>query len=262
MPLAALKNDPSAYRDARKRFHVAVRNLVALSANLGGTPSHHGREYWSSILLSKMTLTSMTLDKIIPKVGSAKSTELWDLSSIAVLVRALAENYLLMFWLCIEPEDEQTWQFRITALTIADNRARYRMTAEVEGQSEPMDFVKAQRTLADKLTGNALFQQLNAGAQRDILKGNKAPFIQDDVIECLKIDRANFRSLYRYLSAFVHTGTISFFRMEQHQRGNGEFNDYDALAVIALMEFSILAVEAAIVDVKRLHKLGGASPGP
>lgn len=195
----------------------------------------------------------MTLDRIIPKSASSGSGNLWDLGSIATLVRGLAENYLLMVWLCVQTEIEALWKYRITALTIVDNRSRYRMTAEVEGQPEPADFVAAQQGPADKLSAMPLFQALEPRRQREILKGDKLPFIQDDVIASLGMDQASFRRFYRYLSAFVHTGTISFFRMEDHGRGNGEHNAYEERAMIAFMEFTVLVIRNAVADIEGIH---------
>lgn len=241
------------YRTSRRLLHAAIEDLVGLSASLNGTPSRHGRDYWSSLLLTKLTLTSMTLDKIVPKTEGKNNKELWDLTSIAALVRILAENYLLLFWLCTKTRDRALWDYRITLLTIADNRSRYRLTAEVEGEPEPDDFLAAQRNLGEQLAQMPLFQVLAPKRQRELLRGDKMPFIQDDVINSLEIDSLSFRRFYRYLSSFVHTGTISFFRMEAQGRGQGESNDYEANAILVAMEFARMVLHAAKLDIEKIH---------
>jgi hypothetical protein len=256
------------YHETRKALHEAVAALVDLSVSLAGSPSEHGRQYWSSILLAKMTLTAMTLDRIVPERCSSNAEDLWDLTAVAALVRVLAENYLLLHWLCVETEDEALWQFRITAMTLVDNRSRYRMTAEVEGETEPADFQSAQQALGETLSAMPLFQALEAGCQKDLLRGNKSPYIHDDVVESLDLDfdRHTFRRLYRYLSAFVHTGTTSFFRMEAHGRGNGEFNDYDASAMTACAGFAHQILRGAASGIERIYTgteaTGRQSPNP
>lgn len=241
------------YAASRASLRSAIEDLVAWSVSLNGTPSRDGRDYWSSILLAKLTLTSMTLDKIVPRSAAKEDTALWDMTSVAALVRILAENYLLFFWLCVETDTKELWDLRITLLTIADNRSRYRLTGEVEGEPEPEDFLSAQQALAARLQTMPSFRSLPARRQRELLKGDKTPFIQDDVIDALPIDRLSFRRFYRYLSSFVHTGTVSFFRMEAHARGQGEFNLYEATAMQAAIDFSVLIIEAAVSNGKAIH---------
>lgn len=252
--MKAPKTRPQGYAASRKAFSAAVGKLARRSAHLGGTPSQNGRQYWSSILAAKLVLTALTLDKIVPRTASPGTDDLWDLSSIAALVRVLAENYLLLHWLCVETEDSDLWQFRITAMTLVDNRSRYRLTEEVEGVPEPEVFVTAQRDLADHLAKTQAYQTLPASRQRELLKGAKLPFIHDDVVEQLGLDRENFRRFYRYLSAFVHTGTVSFFRVEEHARCNGEFNAYEAGAVQGCIEFASLLISRTARDLRAIHR--------
>lgn len=192
---------PSALHEdfvaSRASLRCAVEDLVAWSVSQNGKPSQDGRDYWSSILLAKLTLTSMTLDKIVPKSAANEDAELWDMTSVAALVRILAENYLLFFWLCVETDTKELWDLRITLLTIADNRSRYRLTAEMEDEPEPEDFLSAQQALAERLQTMPSFLSLPPRRQRDLLKGDKTPFIHDDVIDALPIDRLSFRRFYR-----------------------------------------------------------------
>lgn len=241
------------YDAVRASFHKAVGELVRLSTTLRGAPSENGRQYWSSVLAAKMALTSMTLDKIVPRHASTQSRDLWDIGSVAALVRVLAENYLIFHWLCVETETEELWKFRITVLTIADNRARYRLAQENESEPEPVEFVKAQAKLAELLTAMAMFQALPQRCQTELLKGTKSPFVQDEVVDCLEINRDTFRKLYRYLSSFVHTGPVSFFRVEEHGRGNGEYNEYEATMVFACLHFMVDLLQAAVRNLNKLH---------
>lgn len=249
-----LKDRPRGYATSRKDFERAVGKLVRLSASLNGTPSQSGRQYWSSILAAKLTLSAMTLDKIIPKSASPASHDLWDLSSVAALARMLTENYLLLHWLCVETEDADLWQFRFRTLSLVDNRSRYRLTAEVEGQPEPDDFLQAQREAAELLAETRAFQALSPSQQRELLKGTKTPFVQDEVVKRLNLDRNEFRRFYRYLSAFVHTSTVSFFRVEAQARSNGEYNAYEAGALQGCMEFAAHLISRAVRELRAIHR--------
>lgn len=250
--LSDLEPFVAGYQDAREAFGQAVNDLVGLSVNNEGTPSRHGREFWAFILVSKLAITSMTLDKIAPKSIEPDSSELWDLSSVSTLARVLVENYLMLVWLCVETEDQDEWAFRITAFTIVDNRSRFRLTKEVEGEEEPDDFKTAQAKLGDRLSGTDRYKGYDPKKQRELLRGNKMPFIQDDVIGSLQMDQPEFRRMYRYLSSFVHSNTISFFRMADHNRGKGEFNTYEVATMSGILMFAAHVIERAIEDVNEL----------
>jgi hypothetical protein len=239
----------AGYEEARETFGEAVNDLVALSVSNEGLPSRHGREFWAFMLVTKLTITSMTLNKIAPKSIDPDCHELWDLTSVSTLARVLVENYLMLVWLCVETKDQDIWDFRITALTIVDNRARYRLTQEIEGSEEPEDFKAAQAKLGDRLSATKCFGKYDVKKQRELLRGNKMPFIQDDVFGRLQMDRPEFRKMYRYLSSFVHTNTISFFRMADHNRGKGEFNTYEAATMSGILSFAAHVIENAIEDV-------------
>ena len=241
-------NSEQDYNNVRRVFHDSVEQVVLRSVSLNGTPSVHGRQYWGSILLAKLAVTGMTVDQLAPTLIGKRSKFAWDLSSIATLVRTIAENYLMFYWLCVETENDDLWHFRFALLSVVDNRSRLKLTADMEGSSEPEDFLNAQLRLAMKLRSMPLFQALPEKRQRELLKGDRLPFIQDDVMNALPLDRTTFRKLYRYLSAFVHTGTISFFRNEQNKRGDGERNWYDMVAIGGALELATVVLDRALVD--------------
>lgn len=270
--MSASKNEPdqkvefstAEFDKLRDQYHLAVDRLLGISAGHRGSKVRHGREYWASILTSKLCVTSMTLDKILPKKPHPESEELWDLSSVASLVRVLIENYLLMYWLCLTDHNEDTWQFKITALTIMDNRARFRMMHEIEGAEEPDEFIQSQEALIEMIEKTTTYQNLTDIKQREVCRGNKLPYIQDDVIEALTMEKTEFRRIYRYFSAFVHTGTVSFFRMEKQQRGDGGFNVYDAggiLAALALAELTLRTAASDLLVLFENSRLPGLDPG-
>lgn len=250
---AAIAAATSDYDEARQELERLIGEMIELSATIAGTPSGGYRPYSASVLLTKMTLSCLTIDKLIPKIASPQSDELWDLGSIATLTRTIAENYFLLHWLCVETEDEALFELRISLLRIVDNRARYRMLYEVEGEAEPADFLASQKTHADRLATMELWHQIDPRRQKELLKGKNMPFIHDDVVEKLDLDRKTFRSHYRYLSSFVHTGTISFFRVEQQRRGDGDYNDYERDAILVCMMLLIMIVTATVDDMRKIH---------
>lgn len=242
-----------AYIEARTSFRIAVEQAVSISVSINGVKSNSGREYWSSVIFSKLVLSAMTLDKIAPINPNENSVELWDLGSICTLARGLAENYLILHWLCFETAEKELWDLRITLLTLCDNRSRFRLVDEVEGEPASDCFEQAQLNVSKDLSKNPIFASYDEKRKRALIKADKLPFIHDEVIASLPIDPVLFRKFYRYLSAFVHTNTISFFRMAEQNRGSGEFNHYDANNIAGALDLVTLAISGAVKGMRSVH---------
>lgn len=248
-----LRSARLAYRTAYEDYVVSLDEAVRISVELNGTPSSHGRQYWSSVIFTKLVVSGMSIRRLVPPGTPIRADELWDLASAACLARAFAENVLTLQWLCGDDLGEDVWQFRIIAMQIMDNRARFRMIHEPFGTAEPEDFLRAQASLESKISCTDYFKTLPLKRQAEILKGNKSPFIHDDVLYSLSFDRASFRAFYRYLSAFVHTGTISFWRMSDAGRGDGSDNLYDIQAITAILQFCSELNESAKKIIRGVH---------
>ncbi len=251
--LTALSDARSEYADALRSFARELENAVRFSVALRGSTSSHGRQHWSSVIFTKLVLSGMSLRKLVPPGVPVRKDELWDLASVACLARAFLENVLILQWLCGNDEGEDLWQFRIVAMQIVDNRARYRMIDEPQGGDEPLDFQQSQKSLEDHIRRTEYFNSLSAIKQKEILKGNKLPFIHDEVIDTLGFEQKSFRSLYRYLSSFVHTGTISFWRMKDTGRGDGSSNLYDTQAINAIFIVLTEMLTAALRIMREIH---------
>jgi hypothetical protein len=89
--------------------------------------------------------------------------------------------------------------------------------------------------------------------QKELLKGDKDPFTQDEILERMGEDRAAFRGYYRFLSAHTHTGPISFYRMAEHGRGTGIENRIDKAWTASALSIAGKFLKRASEDMLRIY---------
>lgn len=244
----------SEYVSHRAALKAMLRIATALSFHVGGQPSETGRQYWSSILFTKLVVSTITLHSICPY---PKTKSHWDLSSAAGIVRSNVELWLFFHWLCVETGDEEEWFFRVRLFWLMDNRARFRLISDGGVDPNEEAFRKRQSEIIAELQSSRIYTDLPSKRQAELARGDKLPYIQDDILERLSVDRPAFRMSYRYMSSFVHTGPISIFRMAEHRRGNGDENPYDRLYLGYTIIIATQVLAACSDEMMKLHPNAG-----
>ena len=243
----------SEYLKYRSGLSEVIKVAAILSYNISEEKPDTGRQYWSSVLFTKLVISSITLKEICP-VRSKKSH--WDFSSVAGIARSNAELWLFFVWLCIETEEDEEWYYRIRVFRLMDNKARFRLMEETGGDPKEAEFLQRQVEIKQELDLNNIFRSLSDKRKSEIMRGDKNPYIQDDILDRIGQDKKKFRGYYRYLSSFVHTGPVSVFRMQEHNRGNGAENPYDRAAISAAILFSTSILAACTDQMMALHPDG------
>jgi len=244
----------SDYNNYRFKLAKIIKVAVTLSYHISGTKSEDGRQYWSSILFTKLVVSSITLKNVCPIINKKAH---WDFSSVAGIARSNAELWLFFVWLCVDTADDKEWYYRIRVFWLMDNRARFRLMEETGADPKEDEFLKRQMEIKLELDKSEIFNSLTDKRKSEIMKGDRNPYIQDEILDRIGEDKKKFRGYYRYLSSFVHTGPISVFRMAEHNRGNGDENSYDRSAIAAAMAFAGAVLAACTDQMMALHPDAG-----
>ncbi|TXC72131.1 hypothetical protein FSB78_15145 [Sphingomonas ginsenosidivorax] len=234
------------YVAARRSFVAGVAFSDTVSRGCGQLPSATGQHYWASVLFTRIVVTSKSVQLLAPEIRPSAH---WDFSALASLVRNVAECYLYFFFLCVDDVPEVEREARIIMLDLHDDGSRSRLFAEI-GEQDPEPEKTAQRkvvreSLEARFRANAWLMALPEKRQRELLRGDKTPFVQDDVIDRTDLDRKQFRFIYRFLSAHTHSGPLAFYRMAEHGRGMGFSNPNDAMYAAWALEFGAGIIERA-----------------
>lgn len=228
-----------AYVAARRAFAQKLDAACRLSQGASNVESATSQHYWASVLFTRMVVTGISIRTLAPK---KKSSGHWDFGAVASLVRNLAECYLYFFFLCVDDVPESEKKARIIMLDLHDDGSRSRLFGEMD-ELEPDGGTAVKRkavreALEARFRANAWLAALPPKRQRELLKGEKTPFVQDEVIDRTPLDRRRFRFLYRFLSAHVHSGPLAFYRMGDHGRGTGSQNDFDTMYLYWTLSFA------------------------
>lgn len=219
------------YVAMKREYHKLVNRTERASRGSGGIASTGNRMFWASVLFTRLTVMAKSVEVLLP---DPKPDRHWDFSSVASLVRNLSEAYLVYFWLCEDNVLDEVRAGRFILLYLHDYGSRKRLFPD--------------QFLDDDPTYEDLVQQFNentylatfSGSQRKVaLKGEKTPFIQDEVLGRMGIDTNQFRLMYRFFSQHTHTGPVSFYRMVDHDRGTGVETRHEKRYMIMAISFAI-----------------------
>lgn len=240
--LAAL-NPPqltAEYLKHRSEYRALSKRAMRVSRGSGRIWVEGNRLAYASILFTRIVVSAKSIASLLP---DCKAGEHWDFSSVASLSRNLAESYLWYFWLCEDEIDPDVRQGRFILLYCHDHGSRGRLfpdSAPEHIQKEVMD------DLIQRFDANPFLKTYGEKARREALKGLKTPFIQDDVIDKMDLDKETFRTVYRFFSQHTHGGPVAFFRQAEHVRGSGVETRHEKSYMIMAIIFIYTILSRAI----------------
>src|SRR5215210_6396003 len=79
------------YLEKRRAFREHIKRAQRISRGSAGIVSTHSHMFWASVLFTRICVTGISINKLLP---GAEPGEHWDLSAVTSLTRNLAEAYL------------------------------------------------------------------------------------------------------------------------------------------------------------------------
>jgi hypothetical protein len=203
----------TVYIAVKRAFRDLIKRAERVSRGSGGIPSTGNRMFWASVLFTRLTVMAKSVWALLP---DPKPREHWDFSSVASLVRNLAEAQLVYYWLCQDEILDEVRAGRFILLYLHDYGSRKRLFPHQFDDDDPI-----YADLVRQFGANPWLASFEPAQRKVALKGERTPFIQDEVLDRMGQDRDQFRLLYRFFSQHTHTGPLSFYRMNDHDRGSG-----------------------------------------
>ena len=226
---------PSAeYLVARAAFKEQVLACIQTSQQLAGIPAPTGSHFYASALFTVLCSRAVSLLKLTPTVANGDLLEEpWDYGSIFTLSRSLLEVRLAFFYLAIEQVPEEEWYCRWNLMCLHDCTGRIRLFEHInddpqEQQHHLNGFAKQAEELRERLRTNAFFTALPEGRQRHLLRGTDSYILPlEELAARSGSSVGEFRQIYRLLSTQVHALPVSFFRMDEGNRGTGMHSEVE-----------------------------------
>lgn len=228
------------YLRRRVAFRNQVKRAVRISRGSGGLYVEGNRLAYAPLLFIRICVVAKSIEALLP---DCRAGEHWDFGSVASLVRNLTEAYLWYFWLCEDEIDDDDRQSRFILTYCHDRGTRMKMLATDAlsiGDTVVLD------DLVSRFDSNPYLSRYTEGERREALKGFKTPFVQDDILERLGVNKSEFRLMYRFFSQFTHNTPVSFMRMIEHDRGTGVETAHEKRYMISGVAFAHSTLENAI----------------
>lgn len=217
------------YLQVRREYRDLIKRAVRISRGAAGIASTGNRMFWGTLLFTRIVVTAKSVDQLLP---DPKPGEHWDFSAAASLSRNLFEACLVFHWLCGKGIDETEREGRFILYHLHDHGSRRRL---LPNEAEPLE---VHADLVERFDANPFLAKYDEKQRRQALKGERTPFIQDDVLAEIGADLEQFRMLYRFFSQHTHSGPLAFYRMVDHDRGTGVETRHEKRSMIMVMGFA------------------------
>lgn len=221
------------YREQRAMFRQAIARMKTISKGTAGLMSTGDRMFWASVLFTRLMVAAQSIAVITPPLEPKAH---WDFSAVASLSRNFIECYFVFHFLCLGEISDDERHARFLMMHIHDNFSRNRMLSELGQSSGQEIYEHHKQDLEKRISETRYFNELSDKQKKVVLRGDRTPFIQDDILEQISADKEQFRGFYRLLSSHTHTGPISIYRMADHGRGAGVENHSDKIYIAMTLE--------------------------
>lgn len=223
------------YKDAYPKFRTSVGRATAVSYGSGDIVSDHSRQYYCSVLFTKLTVTSATLLKILPDLrDDYAGNDNLDFSAVAAVSRVVMDTFVSLFHFGLEQCPEEEYEARELLLFWRDVHVRKKMgLAEVSPKAAQFH----DENLRQRLEENAHWQSLPMKERRHLLKKGNLLHSPDEIVKRADFDLQEWQLLHAYWSAHAHCSSVAFIRTGYNDRGLGYLNETDLGLSASCLEF-------------------------
>lgn len=102
------------------KYIAAVDHAVTLSHKTAGHPADFPRQYWASVLFTRLCSAATSVLHLCPGSPADSTGTFWDFSSLAPLVRSLVQTALMLFYLGTEVVQEDESRARELIMQLRD----------------------------------------------------------------------------------------------------------------------------------------------
>lgn len=219
--------DDDKYLEDLRTFESLCQTANNLSIATGGREVSSQREEYGSHIFGKICVTGIAILKLLPKsvfYSSPKDLQIWDISSVCILARSLIDTYNIFHYLIIQEVDNVELEFRFVVWNLHSEAERLKMLELSKSKSEKLAKIRQDiEGFKVKLKNNKFYQRLDLKEQRKYYSGEKGVFLKNtDISRNAGINPDYYKSIYKYLSQYVHTYPFSISQITQFNASDTE----------------------------------------
>ncbi len=215
----------NSFLEETEIYDKVVQATVTVSLRQHGIDTD-GRGVRASKIFVRQTVTGLSLRRIVPRarLGTYTTDELWDLSAMALLARALMEGFLGLHYFGTERVSADEAELRFLLAQLHRNVEWYEIRRGLESCPDLSEFQDGIRRQRQRLVEHSYAGRLT-NAQRSRVGRNEMYKTKAEFEEELQVCK-NLRSHYRLLSNLAHTAPLSIERIDD-DKGRGTGSDAD-----------------------------------
>jgi hypothetical protein len=236
------------------KYVAALDHAVKVSHRASGRPAVSSRQYWASVLFTRVCAAATGILHVCPGSPANLATAFWDFTSLAPLVRSLVRACLLLFYLGTELVAEDEAQARLIVMQLRDCTERLNYFRNVGSDSEDLrGFEALADDLRAKLSSNQYYSRLPTRLRKILRKGNTQSILNDDqVLDRMGLLDPAGRAFLGFISSHADISPLAYYRTGEKNRGRGEEGDVDKGYMAVSLDLSCDFILRATADMKAL----------
>lgn len=244
-----MANVDDSYRETYQECSQLLDTAFGLSIATQGREVATRELEVASWVFAKIISHAMATFNMAPKGPLGDPTpdqEFWDVSSMAVLVRAEMDAYYTLFYVALDKVDPEMREFRWLLWDHHSELRRLEKLRLIGSISPELQKLDSQvKSMAEEVTSHSIYKRQHPSVQKKLRKGDLGIFATNtDLSKRAGIDPAYYKSVFMFLSSYVHAHPFSMNQLAAFRAGAEE-----SLHVIGLvLRYAAVYLALAIRD--------------
>jgi len=167
------------------------------------------RKQYCSYIFTKLIMHAQAILLVRPNLErqlDKYESDIWDISSLAALTRAIVDSYYVFFYLGLDQANEDELEFRFYLWNYHSEKQRFDMLKKIKSLDPSMEELENEvKDLKNKVIQNTFYQSLDSKIQRKIRKGEIGIlYSNSELSDRLGINSDYYKAIYNDLSAHIH----------------------------------------------------------
>jgi len=216
------------YQNTIDDFQYITNLAVKLSIETTGREVDSWREEYASYIFAKICMHAISLLKLrlkFPKSTTANIVSVWDISSIAVLIRSIIDSYYVFYYLSIDKCNKAELEFRYDLWNYHGECQRFDMLKRIKSKNPKLkELEKYIGTQKAKIVNSSFYKSIpSTRLQRDIRKGEVAILLSNSKLsERAGISPDYYKAEFNFLSAYIHGHPFAFTQLKLFRANDNE----------------------------------------
>ena len=234
------------YKNVVKEFDLIFDYAKQLSDALVGevppTPQHR----YAAELFIKLLAHCATLRGISPDPTRQKTSELWDLPSVAAIARCVIESFDAMAYIASRHSESEEKEFRVLLWELHDSNRRFKMLSALGITGDRyFELVTTEQQLHARVVAHPHFTKIGRNHQKKIEARDPPESYVSLKDQCASngVSHSYYLAVTMHLSQFVHSHPFALHQLSKFQGGSTEALDQMSLPIQYAMAFLSRAIE-------------------